>query len=393
MRFTKHHIGLLIISICFSTFLNAQNVEDIIAKHLKAHGGTEKWDAIHSMEIKARFTAFSEENEFYAVKTSKGEYYSDLHIGQHKVKEAFNGTSGWTIDPWHEFLFPRELNKPEVTVFHQKAEFFSPFYKYKEKGRKVEFLGEENVDGIDTYALKLIRPEGTEETWYLDQETFLEYKSISKWVDFGIQQTAETFFEDFQEVNGLIIPFFVERMFGQRDRILGIEEVNLNVEVDEAIFKMPKSEEMQKLAILEGVWDVEIQKPAINKTWATFDHTVSTVSFETTNLMKQNISVDDYYVQSMLLNYSYKADIGKYILTTYNGFTSGLDVFTGGFEDGVFSVDNTKTSFGVAGVALSIMQMKIYDISENAFTMEISSSRDKGESWNTAYKLNFKRKK
>ncbi|MCF8298722.1 MAG: hypothetical protein K9J13_14330, partial [Saprospiraceae bacterium] len=171
-----------------------------------------------------------------------------------------------------------------------------------------------------------------------------------------------------------------------------IEQINLNVPVDETIFKMPKSEEMQKLAILEGDWNVEIQKPANNGSWTTSDHTVSTVSFESANLMKQNISVDDYYVQSMLLGYSYKQETGQYVLTTYNGFTSGLDVFTGGFKDGVFSVDNTKTSFGVEDANLAIMQMKIYDISENAFTMQISSSRDKGENWNTAYKLNFSRK-
>ena len=80
MRFKKNHLLLLIISLCFSASIKSQNIEEIIARHIDAHGGTEKWDAIKSMEIIAKFTAFSEEKEFYALKTSDGHYYSDLHI-------------------------------------------------------------------------------------------------------------------------------------------------------------------------------------------------------------------------------------------------------------------------------------------------------------------------
>lgn len=177
------------------------------------------------MKVTGQFTAFSEEKDIVILKTDDGKYYSELHLGQFKVKEAFDGKAGWTIDPWHEFLFPRELNKAEVNVFLQKAEFFTPFYSYKEKGHEVELIGEQKVDGVDVYAIKLTRSNGKSETWYLDVNTYLEYKCQSDWVDFAYPSPAESYFDDFRTVNGLVIPYFIERTFFQRDRITQIENI------------------------------------------------------------------------------------------------------------------------------------------------------------------------
>ncbi len=387
MRINKKTIVLVLISFFVMNICNAQNVEEIIAKHIEAHGGQANWDAINSMEIKATFTAFSEENEFFAVKTKNGCYYSDLHIGQYKVKEAFNGKWGWTIDPWHEFIFPRKLNKFEDVVFHQKADFFTPFFNYKEKGMKVEYLGEENVDGVDTYAIKLTRPSGNWETWYLDQKTYLECKSMSEWIDFGMRTPAESFFDDFREVNGVVIPFFTERMFGQRDRMLVIESVEFNKPVDKNIFEMPKSAEMQKLAFLAEEWNIKIEKLNRRGSLYTVDNTTSIGQFESANLLRHFISVDDYYVQSMIMNYSFHASRNLYRMTAYNEFSSSIDYYEGNFIDGVFVLNNKNDIAPDSNGPY--LQMKIYDILDEGFTMEISNSRDKGESWNLSYKLSF----
>jgi len=392
MRFIKHYIVLTIISLCFSTIANAQSVDEIIAKHIKAHGGAGKWDAITSMKINGRFTAFSDEYDFYAVKTNSGAYFSDLQIGQHKVKEAFNGTTGWTIDPWHDFVFPRELNKSEINVFFQKAEFFTPFYKYKERGFKVELLGKKNLEGVDTYAIKLTRPNDFIETWYLDVTTYLEYKCESKWVDFASQLSAESFFDDFRTIEGLVIPFYTERMFGQRDHITVIGNIEFNTIIDENIFKMPKSNEMQKLAFLAGNWNVKVEAPGRNNTWRIADQTSSDAQFIATNNLQQNISVSEYYVQPMIINYSFYQERNKYRLTIYNGFSSSTDLYEGTFVDGVLTADNTSVKYNDAESNAALLQLSIYNITPNAFMMDIKNSADKGATWTPAYKLSYSRK-
>lgn len=393
MNLIKKYLILLVLTVGMSGLLSAQNLDEIIAKHIEAHGGVAKWDAVSSMTITGRFTSFSEENEYYAIKTNKGEYYSEHHIGQHKVKEAFDGKQGWSDDPWFEVPFPRALSNVEINAFYQKADFFTPFYKYKEKGYKVEYIGEENVDGVDAYAIKLTRTNGLWETWYLSKETYLEVKSASMFSDFAMQTPCETFFEDFRTVNGLVIPFFIERMFGQRDRILEIKEIAFNTFDKLEILEMPKSMQMNDLAFLAGDWNVKIEKiNRRNNKLYTLDNVISKFSFESTNLLKQYLSFTDYFALSMMMNYSYHSEKNKYLLTVYDEFTSSTDVFEGHLNEGVYTFNNANIKIGDSELPASAMQITISEMTENAFVMELKSSSDQGKTWILAYKMTYNRK-
>jgi hypothetical protein len=257
MKKTLNLIGLVLLVVILPAKSVAQDVEKIIAKHLAVHGDLKKWEQVEALKITGKFTAFSEEKDFMCIKTKKGCYYSDLYLGQHKVLEAFDGEKGWTIDPWMDLTYARKLTDAEINAFYQKAEFFTPFYKYNEKGLKVEYKGKENLDGTDVFVLELTRKNGNVEKWFLDAKTYLELKCESQWVDFTMPIPCETFFDDFREVDGLKIPFYLERTFGQRNRMLIIEKVELNPKFDKSILEMPRRDEMEKLSFLAGNWDVK----------------------------------------------------------------------------------------------------------------------------------------
>lgn len=392
MKLIKYQIFVFITLLCFSSIINAQNLDKIIDKHIKAHGGNEAWENIESMKISGSFTAFSIEEDFFAIKTNDGSYYSDLYLGKHKVQEAFNGKSGWTIDPWQEILYPRELKKNEINVFYQKAEFFTPFYKYKERGYEVKLMDNQEVDGMEMIVLKLTRNNGMVETWYLDAETYLEYKYKSNWVDFAYSVPAETFFDDFRTVNGVVIPFFIERTFGQRDRILQIENIEFNTKIDESIFIMPKSEEIKKLAFMEGNWDVKVDIMTRRRTWYTFDSTTSNIVWDATNLLRENIKYDITFVQDFIVSYSYNSMAKKYIVSKYNGLTSDIQLFEGNFNDTSFVVQNINIKYGDSTLADTYTQINIFNIEQDSFNLEISVSRDKGVTWSPRQKLFYVRK-
>jgi len=389
MKSIKNQVFFIILFLWLSPIVKAQNVDEIITKHIKAHGGAKNWEAIKSMKITGEFTAFSVVKDFFAIKTKNGSYYSELHMGKHKVKESFNEKTGWTIDPWHDFSYPRKLNKAEVNVFHQKAEFFTPFYKYKEKGHKVEFLGKKNIDGVDVFAIKLTRSNGKLETWYLNTKTYLEYKCESEWVDFARRSPAESFFDDFRKVNGLVIPFFIERTFSQRDRITKIKNIELNIKVDESVFKMPKSEEIKKLAFLEGKWDVKFYVSWQGR-WYPLGNTVSEIKFASTNLLQEKI---EYGIQSKIINYTYNSSTKKYRLSVFNGLTSNIEMFEGNFTDSSFTVENTNISYGDSTQNSASSQIIFSKIEKDGFTLETKHSNDKGKTWNPGDKFTYIRKK
>jgi len=393
MKLLNREVLIMLLLVCVTPITMAQEVDEIIAKHIEAHGGADAWNAVQSMKISGRFAAFSVEEDFFALKTKGGAYYSELFLGQHKVIEAFDGQTGWTIDPWQDFVFPRELNKREVNVFQQKAEFFTPFYNYKEKGIEVELIGKQDVDGIDVFAIKLTRPDGNIETWYLDANTFLEYKYESNWVDFAYSAPAECYFDDFRTVKGLVIPYFIERTFFQRDRILQIENIDFNPKVDKNMFKMPRNEEMKRLSFLAGEWDVKVDVwSRRGNRWYTIDSTISEVGYTATNLLQEIICYERVFVQSKTINYSFNSETKIYRISVYNDFGSDIDIYEGNFTDSTFAVSNREISFGDSDENNSLYEIIFSNIAEDSFEINTKMSNDKGETWMPIEKLQYTRR-
>ena len=94
MKQRKNQVVCFIIFLCFPSIVFSQNVDEIIAKHISAHGGAEKWEKVEALKITGKFTAFSLEKDYICYKTKSGFYYGDLYLGEQKVVESFNGKTG-----------------------------------------------------------------------------------------------------------------------------------------------------------------------------------------------------------------------------------------------------------------------------------------------------------
>lgn len=378
---------------CFS-FVQAQDLDDIIAKHIEARGGAGNWAAVDNMKITGRFTAFSVEKEWMAIKTKEGQYYSRLHLDKFPVEEAFDGAHGWTIDPWFDITYPRLLTKSEENVFFQKSELATPFFNYKEKGLELELIGKQDLEGVEVFAIKLTRPNGKIETWYLDAKTYLEYKRASDWVDFSYPAPAESYFEDFREVNGLIIPFYEEKSFYQRNRVLVIEHIEFNVEVDEELFEMPKSKEILALDFMVGNWDVavELWHPRRNS-WYEAGTTDSEIEYEANNMLEEEIVYPINMTMPMNIYYSFHATAQQYRVSVYNDFNSEMEIFVGQMNDSALIVENTKVTYGMPTEELSFGKMQIiFGDSKDEFVVELTNSTDQGVSWQAMARLTYTRK-
>ncbi len=382
-----YQLVLVCLTLCLPNLILAENVEVIIAKHIEAHGGLEKWSKVETMKVTGQFTAFSIEKDFMTLKTRSGEYYADLQMGKHQVIEAFDGKQGWTIDPWQEINYARRINSGEENVFAQKAEFTTPFFNYKERGHQVEFVGEEKLEGLDVFVIKLTRSNGKSEKWYLDANTYLEYKCESNWVDFARELPSETFFDDFRTVNGLVIPFFVERTFWQRDRVMQIENVEINSTFDKQLLEMPKREEIKKLNFLKGNWDVKMEAWTRRGTWHNTGETVSIINFSATNILQEKIKVERTFPIDITISYTYNEASGKYRISILDDLSSSFEVFEGDFTDTSFVFDNSMEKKD------NYTQFTLSEISDEGFMLTRKISSDKGATWKPRDQFTYTRSK
>ena len=110
------------------------------------------------------------------------------------------------------------------------------------RGIAVELIGEGEVEGTPPVDLELTFPGGQAEIWHLDAESWLEVAIDSQVFDFtqGSQpMRRRAFFDDFRQVQGLMLPFRVDYEFGARLEAITVEEVRIDPQLDEEAFAPP----------------------------------------------------------------------------------------------------------------------------------------------------------
>lgn len=382
-------VVLIILLNMISGFCIGQSADAIVKKHIEAHGGAENWGKIQSLKIAGDFTAFSEVKPYTEFKARDGKFYSDHHKGQYRVIEGCNGATYWADDPWFELGFPHVANEAEKYVIQQKAEFCTPFFDYQQKGYSLSYEGIEKAEGVDTYKLVLTRDKGYREIWYLDTATYFEVMSVSRWADFAAPAAQQAFYDDFRKVGNIVLPFYTERVFSIRHRVVEIKDVEINPEFDTTIFDIPYSPQMEELSFLTGEWLVAVESPDRSGQMQLTDSSFSTIArAEGKNLLEENMTYTSYFPIGLIRNWVFNSDIQKYQMTAFNAFDSKMDIYTGAFSNDTLLMGKLDMS----KAEKSNIQFKINKIDDDRFINEIYHSQDDGESWDLNQRFSYTRK-
>jgi len=220
----------------------AQTVDEIIAKSIEARGGEAKLRAVKSI----RFTGKIEVGPGMIAPTTlvmkrPGMVRMEFTVQGVTGIQAYDGKEGWDVMPFQGKKDAEPMASDDVKEMEDQADFDGPLMDYKAKGNTVEFLGKEKVEGSDAYKLKVTKKNGNVETSFIDADTGLEVKSITKTKMRGNDVEIETTYSDFRNVDGLIWPFAIEtgQVGSPQKQKISVDKVEINPEVSDAQFHMP----------------------------------------------------------------------------------------------------------------------------------------------------------
>lgn len=132
------------------------------------------------------------------------------------------------------------MSEDDAKDIIEQADFDGPLVNYKEKGNTVELVGSEDVEGTPAYKLKLTLKSGDVRYIFIDKDSFLELKATAMMKREGNEMQIDSLSGDYKEVNGLMMPFSIEtRVKDQVMSQITIDKIELDVPIDDAIFKMP----------------------------------------------------------------------------------------------------------------------------------------------------------
>jgi hypothetical protein len=220
----------------------AQTVDEIVALNLASKGGLEKWRAIDSVRMSGSMTTQGMNLDMTVYARRPNHTRQELHVKGATLVQAFDGTTGWVVNPLMGSDAPQPMPDPLVEMMRNTADFDGPLVDYEAKGHTVEYLGREKVGDAEAHHLKITLKSGDVQHSYLDVSTGVELRK-SQEIDPGIgkTQTLQTEMRDYRPVDGVMVAHSIRQLMdGQPVAEMSITEVQFNApDIQDSLFRMP----------------------------------------------------------------------------------------------------------------------------------------------------------
>ncbi|HEY3103112.1 MAG TPA: hypothetical protein VGJ69_05945 [Pyrinomonadaceae bacterium] len=220
-----------------------QTADEIVAKYIKTVGGMEKIDAVKTIRRTGKVIAGGG-FEIPIVEENKRPNLvrQDVMIQGLVGTSAYDGKTGWKIQPWQGKKDAETMGEGEMKAIVEESDFDGPLVNYKAKGNKVEYVGMDEVEGTDTYKLKVTLANGETRYFYMDTDYYVPIKIETKRIVRGNEVEFETVLGDYKEVAGWYMPYSIEvgAKGSQFKQKIAYEKIEANVAVDDGRFTMPK---------------------------------------------------------------------------------------------------------------------------------------------------------
>lgn len=358
-------------------------LDDVIARHIEARGGAERWQAVESLSMSGPFSAFSEVGRFTQHLTAEGSFYFARDEGEEHAVTGSNGEDHWFVHPFFG-SWPNPLGGPDLVVLAQETELPNPFFHLADKGYEARLVGKGELEGTPAVVVEVERPDGEVETWYFDPDTFLEMGYESTGSDYGRAVPQKTFYDDFRSVDGLSIPHYIEKQWYTRNRIYEVEELTIDGTIDGSLFDIPLSVEMEPLRAMVGRWDVTYESRQSPATEFTESHRQADVrTLVRGGMVEERFTTPDTGAE-VVRQWTHDRFRGIYRLSQINSTTTYLNVQEGDFDDEgrlVVSDLETDSSWTLAFNNAQINERNTLTLEEGRFVLETEYSLDGGENW------------
>jgi hypothetical protein len=220
----------------------SQTADSIIDRFIQTSGGMARIQAIQTLRRTGRFQGGG---GFEAVVIQENKRPSSVREefslqGMTGIN-AYDGKSGWKIEPWQGKRDPEALSEEELRQILEDADFDGPLINYQQKGNRVELVGTEQVEGTDAYKLKVTLANGDVSYYYMDTEYCVPIKIETQRMIRGAQQEFETSLGDYKQVAGVYLPHAYEmgRPGSQDKARITYDKIEANVTLDDQRFARP----------------------------------------------------------------------------------------------------------------------------------------------------------
>ena len=227
-------LSIALSAVLVATAAAQATVDDVVAKNLAAKGGIEKLRAITTVKMTGSLKSPSGVTAITTwAKRPSFMRRDNVNDGQTFVT-AFDGKTLWQINP---LISPRPRDIPAPP---EAEDFDSLLLDYKEKGRTVELVATEPVQGINMHRLRVTEKSGQIRDIYINAETMLESKAVVQVEQGARKAIVTTEFSNYKTIDGISVPMHVRQLLnGKPLTEVTYERVEFNIPIPDSMFSKP----------------------------------------------------------------------------------------------------------------------------------------------------------
>lgn len=221
------------------TFLSAQSLDDVLKEHFTAIG-QEKLLKVNSMRSSGKMVTQGLEIPVIQMSKRPDNFRMEGTIQGLTFVATFNGKEGWNLNPFTGSNEPQPFGEDELRSTKNSADIDGMLWNWKGKGYTVTLEGKEDMEGTECFKIKAETKEGDVYTYYIDSDSYMMIRTNAKVKIQGNESESDTYLSNYMQVEGLVIPGKVDtKMNGQIAMTIVIDKVEINPELDNALFEKP----------------------------------------------------------------------------------------------------------------------------------------------------------
>jgi hypothetical protein len=219
------------------TAARAQTVDEIVERNLEALGGRIALDRVQSVRTTSRMVLPGSEARIVVYSKRPNLLRQELRIAGQTVVQAFDGSTGWTVNRLLGVSTPTLLTGPDLDALRQQATWEGVLTSARSRGDRIELVGRSFVNGRQAFHLRVTSVDHQRhQEVYVDVETGLEIRTVHDTSAGRFEQDLSSY----QTVDGIRIPFSIKTsLAGRPAGEIVVTKVEINVDVDAALFARP----------------------------------------------------------------------------------------------------------------------------------------------------------
>ena len=220
----------------------AQSIDEIVARHMAARGGSERWQAIRSLRMTGRAFAGPGREALVTREIKRpGRVRTEFTFQGLTGVYAYDGKRGWQVSPLTGVLDPQDLEPENAQAAAEQADLEGALAGGARKGYTLAVIGRETLAGREALHIRVTSKTGPPQEHYLDAETYLLVRTEATRQVRGRTTLLETVYGDYRSVGGAVFAHSIDiGARGRPDRVhIVVESIEVNPSIDDKRFRMP----------------------------------------------------------------------------------------------------------------------------------------------------------